>query len=337
MRAEYPDYHEGPRGSYLDIIFAMIVVMASGFSAYTTYLGFSRDLPVYMAITIAGIIGMGLLGMNFKIRSARRSEGGRPGPYVIFALIFVFSFLSNTNAFYSLFVEQDIVRETQTEAYEVFDHETSRALTLIEKDPGYQRQLRQFAEIENEITKLREQITDPRNPGMGEKAKEHLERIEGMLETETTSLAAPARTAPLAEHQRYADQIESHIRTLMAERSSRGIAEEMSMSWETVAGFREKHRGRIQQQDFQRRHTDEMKRDLDAVENLVNRVVEPKPPLELADINDQADEVGKFKYTWRNFAAWVSPVAIVLAIVLGALLDIIGPAMSIGLYRPQYD
>ena len=336
MTHEYPD-DEAPRGSYLDVIFAAIVMLASGFSAYTTFLGFSRDLPVYMAIAIAAIIGLGLLGMNFKIRAARIKEGGRAGPWVVFSLIFVFSFISNTNAFYSLFVEKDIVRETQEAAWEVFDRESTRALEAFDGDPLYQGELRRLAEVENELTKLRGQITDPRNPGLGERARAHLERIEELLETRATALEPPAAGAPMAEHAEYAAALERHIRTLMDERTRLGVVDGRTSLHADVQARRAKHLGRIEKGEYGRTHTDEMKRDLDWIENQVNRWLDLEPPLDLEQVNDRADEVGKFKYTWRNFVEAVSPVAIALAVVLGALLDIIGPAMSIGLYRPEYD
>tara|TARA_B100000676_G_C17349697_1_gene470260 strand:- start:35 stop:283 length:249 start_codon:yes stop_codon:yes gene_type:complete len=44
-----------------DVGFYVIVVLAAGFSGYTTYLGFQYDLPEGMALVIAAIIGLGLL------------------------------------------------------------------------------------------------------------------------------------------------------------------------------------------------------------------------------------------------------------------------------------
>ena len=336
MKDEYPD-QEAPQGSYLDVIFAVIVLVASGFSTYTTYLGFSNDLPIEMSVAIAAIIGLGLVGMNFKIRQARIREGGTQGALVVFAMIFVFSFLSNTNAFYSLFVEQDIVRETQDEAWRVYERESSRALNAFDEDRIYQDELNKLAEVENEMTKLVVQITDPRNLGLGEKAKRHLERIEELLETKATPLEAPPAEADADEHRQYADALVAHIRTLMAERSQHGVVDGRTAVHDEIRARRARHLERIEASDYQRQHTDEMKRDLKWTESQVNRWIEPNPPLVLDEINDEADEVGKFKYTWRNFTQWISPVAIVLAVILGALLDIIGPAMSFGLYRPHFD
>lgn len=336
MNPEYPD-REAPRGTYFDVIFMLIVILASGFSAYTTYLGFSRDLPVYMSIPIAVIIGLGLLGVNFKIRSARINDSALAGPFFVFAVVFVFSFISNTNAFYSRLIESDIVRETQDEAWRVFDEESTKGLKVIDDNPGYQDELRKFAEIENEITKLREQITDPRNPGLGERAQGHLKRIEGLLETRATDRVPPSSEAPMHEHEQYAAVLVDHIRELIEERKTRGVVYGYSSLHDEIQRKREVHLDRIDAGDYRRKHTDEMRRDLEWTENQINRRLSPDPPLDLEEINDNADEIGKFKYTWRNFVEVVSPVAIALSVLLGALLDILAPAMSLALYRPQYD
>ena len=336
MNDKYPD-QDRPEGSYLDVIFAVIVLLASGFSTYTTYLGFSKDLPLYMAIAIAAIIGFGLVGTNLKIRRCRVKEGGMFGALVVFGMIFVFSFLSNTNAFYSLFIKDDIIRETQEDAWEVYERESTRALKAFDEDPVYQQELERMRNIENLLRNLNAQITDPLNPGMGPRAKVILEDIYDLLEVPSTPLQPPSKDAPMRDQAEYAERLVSHIRSLIDERRKIGVVDGRTNLWNETMKRRGKHLRRIEEHDFNKRHTDEMKRDLKWTEGQVNRWLDPKPPLSLEEINDESDEVGKFKYTWRNFADLISPVAIFLAITLGALLDIIGPAMSFGLYRPQYD
>ena len=336
MNPEFPD-REVQAGTFYDVIFALIVVLASGFSAFTTYLGFSKDLPLYMSIPISVIIGLGLLGVNFKIRACRVSDSSLIGSFTVFFILFVFSFISNTNAFYSRLIQDDIVRETQDEAWLVFDEESSNALKIIEDNPTYQEELRRIAEVENEITKLRDQITDPRNPGLGERAQEHLRRIERLLETDSTDLAPPLPERPMHEHEEYAAELERHIRELIEERKRRGVVLGYAALHEEISQKRNIHQQRLDEKDYRRSHTDEMHRDLKFIENQTNRHLSPSPELELREINDKADEIGKFKYTWRNFVQYVSPVAITLSVVLGALLDLLAPVMSLAFYRPRYD
>ena len=336
MNLEFPD-RETPRGTFFDVIFAVIVLLASGFSAFTTYLGFSQDLPLYMSIPIAAIIGLGLLAVNFKIRSARINPDRLIGPFLVFLIVFAFSFISNTNAFYSRLIQDDIVRETQDDAWLLFERESAKAFKLIDEHPQYQRELKLIAEVENEITKLKEQITDPRNPGLGERAQEHLRRIETLLGTTPTPLVAPPPNAPMRKHEQYADSLEGHIRKLIEEREKKGVVNAFLGLHNQMRGRRSVHEKNIADRDYNRAHTDAMRRDLKWIENETNRWLSPNPPLQLEEVNDKADEIGKFKYTWRNFVELVSPVAIVLSVVLGALLDILAPALSVAFYRPQFD
>ena len=324
-------------GTFFDVIFAVIVVLASGFSAYTTYLGFSKDFPVYMSVPIATIIGLGLLGVNFKIRETRK-EGERVfRPFLVFFVIFVFSFISNTNAFYSRLIEKDIVEETQKEAWLVFDEESSKAMKQLDSDEQYQRELTRLSEVETERTKLRDQITDPRNPGLGERAQEHVNRIEELLETNLTRFEPPPQGAPLHQFEQFASRMVDHINDLINERQTQGVVMLHHGLNNQIAQFRNKHRERMNNRDYMRSHTDEMHRDLKEIENQTNRILSPDPALSLKEVNDRADEVGKFKFTWQNFVEFISPVAIVLSIVLGALLDILAPTMSLALYRPLPD
>ncbi len=57
--------------------------------------------------------------------------------------------------------------------------------------------------------------------------------------------------------------------------------------------------------------------------------------LELETINNTADEIGSFKYTWQNFVNLISPAAIILSVLLGGLLDVIAPVFAILLYQPD--
>lgn len=336
MNLEYPD-REAPRGTFFDVIFAIIVLLASGFSAFTTYLGFSQDLPLYMSIPIAAIIGLGLLAINFKIRSARIGHDGLAAPFLVFLIVFAFSFVSNTNAFYSRLIQDDIVRETQDEAWLLFERESAKALKLIDEHPPYQAELKLIAEVENEITKLKDQITDPRNPGLGERAQQHLRRIEELLETTPTSLVPPPPEAAIRRHEQYAGSLEGHIRKLIEEREEKGVVNAFLGLHKQIRNTRKIHQQHVADRDYRRTHTDAMRRDLEWIESETNRWLSPSPPLQLEEVNDKADEIGKFKYTWRNFVEMVSPVAIVLSVVLGALLDILAPALSLAFYRPRYD
>ena len=319
----------------MDVMFMLMVLIAGSFSGYTTYLGFSKDFPAILSGAITSIVFLGLVMLNLHIRRCRLQGDRLLGPGLVFLIVFTFSFASNTNAFYSMFVEEDIVRETQEEAWAVFDRESSKALDAIESDSGYQGELARLAEVENEITKLRKQITDPLNPGMGAKAKAHLQTIHDLLETEVTRRVAPDAKAPMTEHEAYAEALIEHIRELMEERSRIGVVYGLSGLHDLIQAERALHRTRVERGEYNRSYTDDMHRGLKEMQNRVRRWVVTEPPIELEEVNNRADEIGKFRYTWRNFVERVNPVAIVLAVLLGALLDVLAPMLSLVLYRQR--
>ena len=134
---DHIDRHDESRElDAFDILFAVVAFLASAFSGYTTYLGFSYDFPLLPALIMAIIIGLGLLAINFKLRH-NRLDGVSVAPALIaFALFFVFSFISNTNAIYTFFLKRDIVGETQVQALRDFDAGTTKILARIAHTVG---------------------------------------------------------------------------------------------------------------------------------------------------------------------------------------------------------
>jgi hypothetical protein len=74
-----------------------------------------------------------------------------------------------------------------------------------------------------------------------------------------------------------------------------------------------------------------MARDLNSIAYRAGELLPEN--LEIGQINNEADEIGSFRYTWRNFVNLISPTAIILSVLLGALLDLLAPLLSMLLYR----
>lgn len=331
MDVEFPD-RDAPKGSYFDVIFTIIAVLASGFSGYTTYLGFSYDLPDLLCIPIALIIFFGLVALNFKIREARLTEAGLGRALLVFLLIFVFSFISNTNAIYTFFLQKDIVGQTQEEAWRVYDRETTKVLGALYDHRVFEDAAQRMDAIEIERKNLRTQITDPRNPGLGPKAREHLAEIEKQLGFPLTRLRPPAPDASMAAHEAYAARLDTLIGEQSAETFQRGRLRDLFEFRDAIQESRAGYERLVRDKDYKKSHTDQMRRDLENINVRANRLL--SSDIQLDVINNAADETGSFNYTWNNFMHLVSPAAMVISILLGALLDILAPAMSIALYRP---
>ena len=317
--------------TYFDAVFTLIVVLASSFSAYTTYKGFSYDIPPFLAVVLAVIIGLGLVAINFKIRDAKINRHSLAGSLTAFAFVFVFSFVSNSNAIYTYFLQGDIVRETQEVAWEVFDRETSNLKDALLADEAVAAFEADRKRLQVARRNLSRQLVDERNPGRGVIAREHLIEVERILGSKVTDLSPPSATAVIAEHRRYADQldalIEEQAKTVFAHHPAQAFRGLLNR----IDKLRQLYGSQIRKRQYDSQTTALMKQDLQTLgvetENLLNE------DLEIELINDTADEIGSFRYTWRNFFNWISPAAIVLSVLLGALLDVLAPMLSLTLYR----
>lgn len=322
------------QGTYFDVVFTLAAWLTGLFSGWTTYLGFSVDLPKVLAAFFAILIGLCLVAINFRLREARRKALGLAGPLVMLAVVFVISFISNTNAIYSYFVARDIVSDTQEEAWRVFDSETSKILGAIGEVPAYTALEDRKSRLVTLRENLKTQIVDSRNPGFGEIAQAHYREVEKILGTSLTSLRAPDPTAPPEQLKAYADRLDAFIVEQAEIQFHNDPAAALDDFRANIVKVRAFYESKMRGKEYSSDTTDLMARDLNgyAVKAIA---LMPAAKLQLKEINNTADEIGAFQYTWRNFLNWINPVAIVLSCILATLLDLLVPLLTLLLYRPD--
>ena len=76
----------------------------------------------------------------------------------------------------------------------------------------------------------------------------------------------------------------------------------------------------MREKEYSADTTDLMTRDLDGYAVRARELL--RAPVELRTINNSADEIGSIQYTWRNFINWISPTAIVLAVLISVALGL---------------
>ena len=92
------------------------------------------------------------------------------------------------------------------------------------------------------------------------------------------------------------------------------------------------YEGKMREKAYSADTTDLMTRDLDGYA-ISARIV--AGALELRTINNSADEIGLIQYTWRNFTNWISPAAIVIALLVSFILDGVVPLLTLPVVRPD--
>ncbi len=316
-----------------NLAFMLIAVLASGFSGYTTYLGFSYDLPMPPAIVIAIIIGLGLFIINLKIKEYRLGGDSISRPFIAFLMFFFFSFISNTNAIYTYFLQKDIVKNTQVNAWSVFDSSTMIILSAIDNSQISIEGHRVKQNLSVARKNLYNQITDPSNPGLGKIAQSHLEQVEAILGINLTRLKPPTQGSALSTFKNYADRLDQMILKQFDVKYKTSQQANMAAFRDRIIKLRELYESAVNNNQFESSTTDLMKRDLDSL------IVSAKKSLvieeEIPTINANADDIGSFQYTWANFFNLISPAAIILSIALSLMLDILTPTLSILLYRRE--
>jgi hypothetical protein len=318
------------RGSLFDVVLVVIIVLTASFSAYTTYVGFSFDIPRMLAAFLSIVIGLALLAINLVIRNSRRRGLPLTGPLIAFLIVFIVSFVSNTNAIYTFFIQRDIVGQTQEAAWRVFDAETNRVLAAIGRIPEVSAFAARETRLQVARQNLRRQIQDERNPGFGELAREHFRDIQEILGVQLTPLRAPDTTAPMAQQAKYASDLDAFIEEQAQLQFANDPAAPLLAFKKRIDELRSFYEKKMIAKEYDRDTTDLMARDLNGIASRADELL--PEGLNLGQIDNAADEVGSFRYTWRNFVHLISPTAIILSMVLGALLDLLAPLLSILLY-----
>ncbi len=321
------------KATFLDVIFGLMVLTATGFSTYTTFVGYSYDFPGVLSVAIAVIVGLGLLGTNYAIRQNRIDSTGVGRPFLFFLLVFLFSFISNTNAIYTYFLKNDIVGQTQETAWSVFDLGTVEVISAIDNFPLVNNERENNRKIEIERKNLYTQITDPNNPGMGEEAQRHLQVINTLLEEPLTPLRAPIATASEKDMKDYADRLDSFIAEQYSKQVSNSSVGAINAFSQHIKSLRNLYEKQVVTKEYSSDTTDMMKRDLDQINFKAGELIGFTTTLE--PINNTSDQIGSFQYTWSNFSNFINPAAILLSILLGAMLDLLTPLMSILLFKPD--
>ncbi len=314
-----------------DIIFTIIVILAASFSAYTTYLGFSYDLPILASSVIAVIIGLGLFIINMTIKDYKQTGQSITRPILAFLFFLIFSFISNTNAIYTYFLQKDIVPQTQIQAEKDFDKGTSIILSALDKNEISINAARIKQELDIATRNLYNQMIDPANPGLGIKAKKHLDEVEAILGIHLTKLKSPPAKASMEKHRKFAD----HLMALVDEQFKTKYIVGTTSAIEDFKGDIEQrrtlYRTSVINKEYNRDITDAMGRDLASIvikaEKLIGFKDEVKP------INTTADDIGSFNYTWTNFSDGINKSAIALSVLLSLMLDTLAPVLAILLYR----
>lgn len=174
----------------LTLIYAILVLFCLSMSAYFSYLGLSRAMNKF-ALLGAGVITLWLLASDILIRNSRLAGRSMLPPLLMLAVIIPASFVSHFNYLYTNAMHRDVAIKTVATAYETFRANLIQAQTALSETGRIQAIEERRNKLEGELDQLERQITSPMEPGVGDKARRHIERVYQILGSRLTELRQP--------------------------------------------------------------------------------------------------------------------------------------------------
>jgi hypothetical protein len=196
-----------------DLFLAVLALLLISVSFYQTWLGLQQIFGPASFI-IALVLSLLLLFLCWMIRNAKL-EGKSTSKFIwIYIFIASFCFIANFNALYTRFMRTDIYSTELRDINENFNNlETDVQSKLSYK---YNKQTAQNIEIKKK--QMIEQIKDPGNKGIGDKAKSLIRDIESLTGQKVDELSPVGNDYDdLAK--RMGSQIDNMISNLSAEES----------------------------------------------------------------------------------------------------------------------
>ncbi len=156
-----------------DLFLAFLALLLISVSFYQTWLGLDQIFGG-SSVVIALVLSLILLFLLWQIRLAKLSGGSATGLSWIYFFFAAFCFVANFNALYTRFMRTDIYTTELRNINEKFNN----LETDVQAKLRYSFDPKISAEIEFEKKRLMEQIINEGEPGIGNKARKIIDRIE---------------------------------------------------------------------------------------------------------------------------------------------------------------
>lgn len=189
----------------------LFVFMAISF--YQTAKGFEKLLDPALAWAFSCALTMLMYGFTIFIGYRRINNLPVIGFLIAYFFFSLFSFAGNFNAVYTTYQEEQLYRDEllkhKTELNDVVNA-ANKALNNFNPDLSKKR-----SRVESLTQQLYSQITDEGRPGLGQRAREILSEIEGILGQKITDLAMGKKMTYTQYAENYRKHIDQMVKTLL--------------------------------------------------------------------------------------------------------------------------
>lgn len=148
-------------------------------SVYQTAVGFTSVLGLALAWMFSLGIGLMLFFIAYIIGNLKVNHRSYVFPLLAFFFCSLISFAGNFNAIYTNYMKKELFKTELVEKKTEINKVTSAADKALRNfDPDTTNRVNKITSLKNQLIS---QITDPANPGLGERARNIVTEIEGLL------------------------------------------------------------------------------------------------------------------------------------------------------------
>ena len=316
-----------------------IVTVLASISTVLTYHGLLSGFGRNISLAFAIVIGVWLVLAHQEIHRARVNDRSVLPGLGLLASAAIVSFASNFNTIYTNWMQQDLAAATVVESHELFRQNLTNARTALENNEQMERARQEKANFDRELAQLRNQILDPNNPGVGEKAQEHIDNIHDLLGRALTDLERPPSDATESELTNWYETFKQAAEMDFAHKASTTAAAEIrkliDLIDQNLSQFEDAPRDADRNdltllQEYSTRSQE--------IERRTNALLPPGERVTSHAIDFMGGRLGELTYTLRNgFVERPNPSATMVSSVVSLLVDTGPLILALVMFRPvQY-
>lgn len=201
------------RITFVEIVLVVVALVFTGISFHQTWIGTYQLFGTSSMLLALGLSIM-LLLLDYLLRNAKLEQKPVTGLMAVYSFFAILCFVANFNALYTQLMRTDIYSQELKTLNANFNH----LQTDVSAKFNYKYPQEKTQQIEIKKKQLMEQIQDPGNIGIGERARGIIQDIEKLL-GEKIDILSPVKNDYADLAARMGKQIDSMVMNLSPQES----------------------------------------------------------------------------------------------------------------------
>lgn len=323
--------------SIITTLYYVMVVISVGISTYLSYGGFKSSFGG-LSLAFVAILAIMLFSADLLIQKNRVAKRSLLPPFLLFGLAAFFSGISNYNYLYTMFMENDVIEQTLSKELDHFRSSLTDTRTKLQKLDSYIMIESKRIELDRELARLDTQIFDDLRPGCGERCREHLRNIEGILGKPLTDLALPGPGSNKQVMEKFIDRVRTFALTDLKQLSQSAQVPEIDqlikdidkllLEFDATQSLIAERMGLSTLQVLSKESKN--------IERRANSFLPNKDNVTHAEIDPTLGRLGEIVYSLENgFISRPNLGATIMALILGLIVDLFPVIFALIAFGPE--